>query len=112
MDAPSKGAPTSRIFFRPCSSLQIWNARWDAGGFNAVAAGYEVIFEEMDLSLDNGKFIAEVSESVIGTLVPFNLGSGIPVIEVSNSAMEGVESRGRTIEQGVEPDGGWLSDVG
>jgi hypothetical protein len=65
----------------------------------------------MDLSLDDGKFVVEVLESVVGTSVPLDFSGHIPVVEVSDGAMEGVVCGGRAIEEGVEPNGDWLSSV-
>jgi hypothetical protein len=76
-----------------------------------VAARCEVIFNEMNLGLDDGKFIAEVPESVVGALVPLNLGSCIPVIEVGDGAMERVVCGSGAVEEGVEPNGDWLGDI-
>jgi hypothetical protein len=77
-----------------------------------VAAWREVIFNEMDLGLDDGKFVVEVLESVVGTSVPLDFSGHIPVVEVSDGATEGVVCGGRAIEEGVEPNGGQLGDVG
>jgi len=66
----------------------------------------------MDLGLDDGEFIAEVSESVVGALVPLDFGGCVPVIEVSNGVMESVVCRSGAIEESVEPNRDWLGDVG
>jgi hypothetical protein len=84
----------------------------DACGFNAVAAGHEVVLNEMDLSLDDGEFIAEVSESVVGMSVAFDFGHRVPVIEVSNSTTESVVHGSGVVEEGVEPNRDWLGDIG
>jgi hypothetical protein len=107
-----KGVLLSGVVFGPCPSFQIWNAGRDAGGFNAVTACHEVIFNEMNLSLNDGKFIMEVSESVVGASVPLNFCSCISVIEVSDGAMESVVCGSGAIEEGVEPNRDWLGDIG
>jgi hypothetical protein len=66
----------------------------------------------MDLGLDDGKLIMEVSESVVGMSVSFNFGGCVPVVKVRNGVTKGVVCGSGTIEEGVEPNGGWLSDVG
>jgi hypothetical protein len=66
----------------------------------------------MNLGLDDSELIAEVSKSVIGVSVSFDLSSCISIVEVSNSATEGVVGGSGTIEEGVEPNGDWLGNVG
>jgi hypothetical protein len=66
----------------------------------------------MDLSLDDGELIVEVSESVVGTSVPFDFGGCVPVVEIGDGAMEGVVRRSGAIEEGIEPNRDWLSDIG
>jgi hypothetical protein len=112
-NSSSKGAPPSGVVFGPCPSFQIWNAGWDACGFNfnAVAAGRKVILNKMDLGLDDGEFIVEVSELVVGASVLLDFGCCIPVIEVSNGATESVVHGSGAVEEGVEPNRHWLSDV-
>jgi hypothetical protein len=84
---------------------------WEAGGFDVVLTCCEVIFSEMYLSLDDGEFVAEVAESVVLTAESFDLGNGIPVIEIGNGALEGVICGGRAIEEGVEPRGEGVGNV-
>jgi hypothetical protein len=107
-----KGTPLCRVVFGPCSSFQIWNAGRDACGFKAVTAERKVILNKMNLGLDDSELIAEVSKSVIGVSVSFDLSSCISIVEVSNSATEGVVGGSGTIEEGVEPNGDWLGNVG
>jgi hypothetical protein len=83
----------------------------EAGGFNAVSARCEVILSEMHLGLDDGEFIAEMAESVVLTTELFDLGSGVPIVEVGNGTSEGVICGGRAIEEGVEPRGEGVGDV-
>jgi hypothetical protein len=92
-------------------SLQIRNMGRDAGGFNAVAARREVVFNEVNLGLDEGKFVTEVVQSIVLATVPLDFGGGVPVIEVSDGVAECVIGRGRAIEQSVEPDRERLGDV-
>jgi hypothetical protein len=66
----------------------------------------------MDLGLDDSEFVAEVSESVIGMSVPLDLGSRVPVIEVGDGVTEGVVCRSGAVEEGIEPNGDWLGDIG
>jgi hypothetical protein len=68
------------------------------GGFNVVPACREVVFSKMYLGLDDGELVVEVAQAVILSMVTFDFGSGIPVVEVSNGAAEGVVGRGRSIE--------------
>ena len=110
-NSASKGTPVSGVVFGPCPSFQIWNVGWDACSFDVVATGCEVIFNEMDLSLNDGEFITEVSESVVSTPISFNLCCRVPVVEVGDGVMEGVVCGSGTIEEGVEPDGEWLGNV-
>jgi hypothetical protein len=77
-----------------------------------IVAWCEIVLNEMDLGLDDGEFIAEVSESVVGALVPLDFGGCVPVIEVSNGVMESVVCRSGAIEESVEPNRDWLGDVG
>jgi hypothetical protein len=100
------------VVFRPCPSFQIWNAGWDAGGFNVVAACCEVVLNEMNLGLDNGEFIVEVSESVVSAPVSLNFSGRIPVIEVSNGTTKSVVGGSGAVEECVEPNGEWLGNVG
>jgi hypothetical protein len=80
--------------------------------FNAVTAGHEVILNEMDLGLDNGEFVAEVSESVVGMSILLDFGRRIPVVEVSNGVMESVVGGSGAVEEGIKPNGDWLGDIG
>jgi hypothetical protein len=79
---------------------------WDVGGFDAVATCCKVVFSKMDLSLDDGKLIAEVAQSVVLSTVTLDFGSSIPIIEVGNSTMESVVGGGGAIEQSVVGGGG------
>jgi hypothetical protein len=81
------------------------------GGFKAVTSRCEVIFSEMHLGLDDGEFVAEVSESIVLATEALQFGGGIPVIEVSDGVAECVEGRGWADEEGVEPYGKGLDDV-
>jgi hypothetical protein len=112
MNSLPKGAPPSGIIFEPRLSFQIQNAGQDAGGFKMVMAGHEVILNKVNLSLDDGKFVTEVSKSVVGASVPLNFGSHIPVVEVGNGAIEGVVCGSGAVKKGIEPNRHWLSDVG
>jgi hypothetical protein len=110
-NSSAEGAPPSGVVFRPCLSFQIRNVGWDAHGFNAIAAGRKIILNKMDLSLDDGEFIVEVLESVIGASVLLDFGSCVPVVKVCDSVMERVVCGGGAIEESVEPNRDWLSDV-
>jgi hypothetical protein len=112
MNSSSKGALSSGVVFRPCPSFQIQNAGRDAGGFNAVATWREVILNKMDLGLDDGELVMEVSELVVGASVLLDFGSRIPVVKVSNGAMEGVVCGSGAVEESVEPNWHWLGDIG
>jgi hypothetical protein len=100
-----KGALTCGVILRPGPSFQIRNAGRNAGGFKAVAGCCEVVFSKMHLGLDDGELVAEVSESVILAMVALQFGGGVPIVEVSDSAVEGMEGGGWTDEKGVEPYG-------
>jgi hypothetical protein len=80
------------------------------GGFDAVVACREIVFSEMDLSLNDGELIAEVAQSIVLLAVMLDFGGSVPVVE-GNCATEGVVGRGRTVEQSVEPDRDGLGDV-
>jgi hypothetical protein len=108
----AKGASSSRVVFGPCPSFQIQNVGRDARGFNAVAAVCEVVFNKMDLSLNDGKLVAEVLESVVSTSVPLDFGGCIPIIEIGDGVTECVVSGSGAVEEGVEPNGDWLGNIG
>jgi hypothetical protein len=84
----------------------------DACSFKAVAAGREIVLNEMDLGLDDGKLVVEVSESVVGALVLLYFSGCVPIVEIGNSATEGVVCGSGAVEEGVEPNRDWLGDVG
>jgi hypothetical protein len=71
----------------------------------------QIVLGEMDLSLYDGELVAEVSESVILSTVALQFSGGIPVVEVGDGAVEGMEGWGRSDEEGLEPAREWLSDV-
>jgi hypothetical protein len=106
-----KGASTCRVIFRPSPSFQIRNAGRDAGSFKAVTSRCEVVFSEVHLGLDDGKFVAEVSESIVLAMEALQFGGGVPIVEVGNGAAECVKGRGWADEEGVEPYGKGLGDV-
>jgi hypothetical protein len=108
---PSKSASPCGVVFSPCSSFQIRNAGRYAGGFETMARCCQIVLSEMDLSLDNGELIAEVSESVVLSTVALQFGGGIPVVEVGDGAAEGVERWGWPNEEGLEPARKWLGDI-
>jgi hypothetical protein len=98
MRPSSKGASARGVVFQPGSSLQIWNAGQDAGGFDAITARHEVIFSEMNLGLNDGELVAEVVQSIVLSTVMLDFSGGVPVVKVGNGATEGVIGRGRSIE--------------
>jgi hypothetical protein len=100
-----------RVILRPGPSFQIWNAGREAGGFDTVAGCREVVFSEMNLGLDDGEFVTEVSESVILSTESFDFGGGVPIVEVGNGTTECVKGGGWTVEECVEPYGEGLGDV-
>ena len=71
----------------------------------------EVVFSEVYLSLDDGEFVAKVSESVVLATEVFQFGGGIPIVEVRNGTAECMEGGGWADEEGVEPYGKGFSDV-
>jgi hypothetical protein len=111
MNPSSKSAALGRVIFGPCLSFQIQNAGWDMGGFDAIVACHKVVLNEMNLGLYDGKFVTEVSESVISASVPLNFCGCVPVVEVGDSVMEGVVGWGWTIEESIEPDRDQLGDI-
>jgi hypothetical protein len=71
----------------------------------------QIVFGEMDFGLDDGEFVAEVSESVVLSTVALQFGGGVPVVEVSDGAAEGVECWGWSDEECLEPTREWLGDI-
>jgi hypothetical protein len=71
----------------------------------------QIVFGEMDLSLNDGELIAEVSESVVLSTVTLQFGGGIPVVEVGDGAAEGMEGWGRSDKEGLEPARECLGDL-
>jgi hypothetical protein len=71
----------------------------------------QIVLGEMDLSLYNGEFITEVSESVVLSTVALQFGGGVPVVEVGDGASESMEGRSWPDEEGLEPAREWLSDI-
>jgi hypothetical protein len=65
----------------------------------------------MYLGLDDGEFVAKVAESIVLAAESFDLGGGIPIVEVSNGTLEGMVSGSWAIEEGVEPRGEGVGDV-
>jgi hypothetical protein len=65
----------------------------------------------MYLSLDDGKFITEMTELVILAAKSFNFGGGVPVIEVGDGALECIIGESGAVKKRVEPGGDWLSDI-
>jgi hypothetical protein len=76
-----------------------------------VTSRCEVVLSEMYLGLDDGEFVAKVSESVILATEALQLGGGVPIVEVSDGTVECVEGGGWANEEGVEPYGKGLGDV-
>jgi hypothetical protein len=64
----------------------------------------EIVFSEMDLSLDDSELITEVAKSVILSSIAFDLCCGIPIVEVGDGVSECVVCGSGTIEECVEPD--------
>jgi hypothetical protein len=81
------------------------------GGFKAVASCCEVIFSKMHLGLNDGELIAEVPESIVLATVVLQFGGGVPIVEVGDGVVEGVEGGGWTNEKGVEPYGQGFGDI-
>ena len=71
----------------------------------------QVVFDEVNLGLYEREFVAEVSEVVVLSPIALQFGRGVPVVEVGDGAAEGVEGRGRSAEQGLEPARKWLGNV-
>jgi hypothetical protein len=71
----------------------------------------QIVFNKVDFGLHEREFVAEMSEAVVLSPIALQLGGGVPIVEVGDSAAEGVESRGRPAEQALEPAGEWLGDV-
>jgi hypothetical protein len=103
--SPHRAATSGQIIIGPGSSLQIWNLGQDAAGFNVVAARAKVVFKQMNFCLDDGELVAEVSELVVIVPVSFNFGGCIPIVEIGDGAVEGVECGRGADEEGMEPDG-------
>jgi hypothetical protein len=106
-----KGTPTRGVVFGPGSSLQIWNAGQDASSLNTVLACCEIVFCEVHLGLGDGEFIVEMAWLVVLSTITLDFSGGVPIVEVGNSATEGVVGRGWAIEKSVEPNGDGLGDV-
>jgi hypothetical protein len=70
----------------------------DAGGFDAIAACRKIVLSEMHLSLDDGELIAEMTQSVVLSMVAFDFSSGVPVVKVGNGTTESMVGRGGAIE--------------
>jgi hypothetical protein len=70
-----------------------------------------IVLGEMDLSLYNGEFVTEVSESIVLSTVALQFGGGVPVVEVGDGPSEGVEGRSWPDEEGLEPAREWLGDI-
>ena len=66
----------------------------------------------MNLGLNDGELIMEVSELVVGASVSLDFCSCVPVVEVSNGTTESVVCGSGSIEEGVEPNRDWLGDIG
>jgi hypothetical protein len=71
----------------------------------------QIVLGEMDLSLYDGEFITEVSESIVLSTIALQFGGGVPVVEVGDGAAESVERWGRPDEEGLEPAREWLGDI-
>jgi hypothetical protein len=71
----------------------------------------QIVFNEVNFGLYKCELVAEVSEAIVLSPVVLQLGGGILVVEVGDGAAEGVEGRGRSAEQGLEPAREWLGNV-
>jgi hypothetical protein len=111
-DTPSQGASTRGVVFRPRAALQIWNLGRDSCRFQAMAIGSEVIFNEVNLRLDNRELVAEVAQTVVESAVSLQFGGRFPMVEVGDGSAECVESGGRAVEKGVEPAWEWFGGAG
>jgi hypothetical protein len=58
----------------------------------------QIVFDEVNFGLYKRELVAEVSEAVVLSPVTLQLGGGVPVVEVGDGAVEGVEGRGRSAE--------------
>jgi hypothetical protein len=76
-----------------------------------VAACREVVLKQMDLSLNDGELVVEVTQAVVVTAVTLDLGECVPVVEVMDGVTERVVGGRGAIEECVEPDGEWIGDV-
>jgi hypothetical protein len=106
-----KSAPSRGVVFSPRPSFQIRNAGRYAGGFEAMARCRQIVFNEMDFGLNERELVAEVSEAVVLSSVALQFGGSIPVVEVGDGTAEGMEGRGRSTKQGLEPAREWLRNV-
>jgi hypothetical protein len=102
-NSSAEGASLGRVIFGPGPSFQIWNAGWDAHSLNAVMAGCKVVFNEMNLGLDDSE--------LVGVSVPLDFGSHIPVVKVGDGTTECVVCWSGAVKEGVEPNRDWLGNV-
>jgi hypothetical protein len=65
----------------------------------------------MHLGLNDGEFVAEVSESIVLATVALQFSGGVPIVEIGDGAAEGMKGRGWTDEEGVELNGQRFGDV-
>jgi hypothetical protein len=111
MNSPPKGASSCGVVFSPRSSFQIRNAGRYAGGFEAMTRCRQIVFGEMNLGLYDGELVAEVLETVVLSSVALQFGGGVPVVEVGDGTVEGMEGWGWPAEESLEPAGKWLGDI-
>jgi hypothetical protein len=71
----------------------------------------QIVLGEMDLSLYDGEFVAEVSESVVLSAVALQFGGGVPVVEIGDGTAEGMKGGGWPNEKGLEPTREWLGNI-
>jgi hypothetical protein len=76
-----------------------------------MARCHQIVFNEVNFGLYKCELVAEVLEAIVLSPVVLQLGGGILVVEVGDGAAEGVEGRGRSAEQGLEPAREWLGNV-
>src|SRR5579863_5338764 len=86
-------------------SLEVSDFVSDAGGFETMAATLELLFSQDELGTYLIELGVELALGVIEVLVSLDLGDVPPAVELGNGGAEGVEGRGRTVEEEEEPGG-------
>src|SRR5579863_10569339 len=85
--------------------LEVPDLVGDTGGFDTMAAALEALFSQKELGMYLIELCIELALGVVEVSVLLDLSDVSPVVELGNGGAEGVEGRGRAVEEEEKPGG-------